>query len=75
VLVVPRTHIVSLAETDENHRALLGHMLNVVAQVARNKELGKGYRVVFNTGEDGGQTVDHLHIHLLGGRSLSWPPG
>jgi histidine triad (HIT) family protein len=47
----------------------------VAAEIARNKGLVKGYRVVVNTGEDGGQTVDHLHLHLLGGRQLTWPPG
>jgi histidine triad (HIT) family protein len=75
VLVVPREHIVSLAETGDGHPMLLGHMLGVAAEIAREKGLEKGYRVVFNTGEDGGQTVDHLHLHLLGGRSLTWPPG
>ena len=75
VLVAPREHIVSLAETDQNDRALLGHLVWAVAEIARLKGLAKGYRVVINTGQDGGQTVDHLHVHLLGGRSLTWPPG
>lgn len=75
VLVAPREHIVSLAESEAQHRALLGHLLWAAAQIARTKNLPKGYRMVINTGEDGGQTVDHLHIHLLGGRPLSWPPG
>jgi histidine triad (HIT) family protein len=75
ILVVPRQHIGSIAEADESHRALLGHLMWVAASIARDKELSKGYRVVINTGEDGGQTVNHLHLHLLGGRSLTWPPG
>ncbi len=75
VLVVPREHIASLAETGADHPALLGHLLWVAAEIARSKGLAKGYRAVINTGADGGQTVDHLHVHLLGGRALTWPPG
>jgi histidine triad (HIT) family protein len=75
LLVVPREHIVSLADDNEGHRALFGHLLWATAQIARAKGLAKGYRVVVNTGQDGGQTVNHLHLHLLGGRSLTWPPG
>ena len=75
LLVVPRAHIGSLDDTGEDKRALLGHLLWVATQIAHAKGLAKGYRVVINTGEDGGQTVDHLHVHLLGGRSLTWPPG
>lgn len=74
-LVVPRDHIVSLAETDRETRPLLGHLLWAAAGIAREKGLANGYRVVVNTGEDGGQTVEHLHVHVLGGRSLTWPPG
>jgi histidine triad (HIT) family protein len=75
VLVVPREHIGSLHEAAEHHRPLLGHLLWVAAQIARGQGLGKGYRVVINNGEDGGQTVDHIHLHVLGGRALHWPPG
>jgi histidine triad (HIT) family protein len=75
ILIVPRVHIASLAETSSQDAAMLGHLLATAAEIARNKELGAGYRVVFNTGVDGGQTVGHLHLHLLGGRGLSWPPG
>jgi len=75
VLIAPREHIVSLADGEEADRALFGHLLWVAARIARDKDLAAGYRVVVNTGEDGGQTVDHLHFHLLGGRSLTWPPG
>ncbi len=75
ILVVPRVHIDSLSEASAEQRALLGHMLWAAAEIARQKGLGEGYRVVVNTGENGGQTVDHLHLHLLGGRQLTWPPG
>jgi histidine triad (HIT) family protein len=54
---------------------LLGHLVVVAAQVARTLGLDDGYRIVVNCGRDGGQSVDHLHVHLLGGRSLGWPPG
>jgi histidine triad (HIT) family protein len=75
ILVVPRRHINSIDNTHPDDRPLLGYLLWVAAQIARDKGLAKGYRVVVNTGQDGGQTVDHLHLHLLGGRSLTWPPG
>ena len=75
ILVAPREHIASLDETDQSDAALLGHLLWAATEVARNKGLAKGYRLVVNTGEDGGQTVEHLHVHLLGGRPLTWPPG
>lgn len=75
VLIVPREHIDSLADTDEEDRALLGHLLLAAAKIAKDKGLAKGYRIVVNTGGYGGQTVDHLHLHLLGGRQLHWPPG
>jgi histidine triad (HIT) family protein len=75
ILIVPREHIGSLSEAGAEQRALLGHLLWVAAEIARQKGLAEGYRVVVNTGEHGGQTVEHLHLHLLGGRSLTWPPG
>ena len=75
VLVVPREHIVSMADCKQNNCDLMGHLLWAAAEIARAKGLAKGYRAVLNTGVDGGQTVDHLHVHLLGGRSLTWPPG
>ena len=74
-LVVPRKHVPSLGETTREHEALLGHLHVVAAELAREHGLSKGYRTVINTGADGGQTVDHLHLHLLGGRELGWPPG
>ncbi|MGA9060672.1 MAG: histidine triad nucleotide-binding protein [Terracidiphilus sp.] len=75
VLVVPREHIGSLDEAGADKRALLGHLLWAAAEIARKKGLANGYRVVMNTGQDGGQTVDHLHLHLMGGRQMTWPPG
>lgn len=75
VLIAPRQHVESLASARDEDRALLGHLQWAAAEIARAKGLAKGYRVVINTGEDGGQTVDHLHLHLLGGRALHWPPG
>jgi histidine triad (HIT) family protein len=74
-LVVPRQHIASLADAGSNHATLLGHLLFVASEIARERGLPNGYRVVINTGPDGGQTVDHLHLHVLGGRHLTWPPG
>ncbi len=75
VLVVPKEHIESLHDTGGEHEALIGHLMGIAAEIARAKGLTKGYRVVTNIGEDGGQTVDHLHLHLLGGRQMTWPPG
>ena len=77
VLVIPKKHVESLLALEEDDKALVSHILvDVIPQLAQ--ELGiaeKGFRVVANTGEEGGQTVKHLHFHLLGGRSMQWPPG
>ena len=75
VLIVPRKHIASLDHAAPEDIATLGHLHTVAADIARGQGLANGYRTVINTGEDGGQTVDHLHVHLLGGRALYWPPG
>ena len=75
ILIVPRRHISSLDETNADTRALLGHLMWTATEIARQNGLSDGYRVVVNTGEKGGQSVDHLHLHLLGGRQLTWPPG
>ncbi|MGD0733870.1 MAG: histidine triad nucleotide-binding protein [Terracidiphilus sp.] len=75
VLIVPRKHIASLAHAEESDQALIGHLFWAAAEIARDKGLAKGYRVSISIGEDGGQTVDHLHVHLLGGRPMGWPPG
>lgn len=75
VLVIPKKPIESLAHAAEEDTDLLGHLLATTTNLARTLGLDGGYRVVINTGKEGGQSVDHLHLHLLGGRSLSWPPG
>ncbi len=75
LLVIPRTHLQSLAHTAHEHTPLLGHMLAVAAELAASEGLKYGFRTVINAGEHGGQTVDHLHIHVLGGRAMHWPPG
>ena len=76
VLVVPQEHIESLDEASQRDEALLGHLLRVAARIANERGLSEsGYRTVINTGEGAGQSVFHLHVHLLGGRALAWPPG
>jgi len=75
VLVIPRKEIPSLADATAGDRDLLGHLLLAADKIARQLELDGGYRVAINIGEDAGQTVPHLHVHLLGGRPLGWPPG
>lgn len=75
VLVIPRTHWDSLAAVPAGSEAVLGRLLGVCRDLAARLGLEAGYRVVVNTGADGGQTVGHLHLHLLAGRALRWPPG
>jgi histidine triad (HIT) family protein len=75
ILILPRKHFASLNEATEEDGALLGHLLLVAAKLARERELLEGYRTLFNTGRGAGQSVFHLHLHLLGGRSFRWPPG
>ena len=75
VLVIPKKPIESIDQIADEDASLLGHLWLVLRNLAQQLNLGEGYRVVVNCGADGGQTVDHLHSHLLGGRSLSWPPG
>jgi histidine triad (HIT) family protein len=76
VLVIPKKPIVRLSLAEADDAALLGHLLWVCAEVARQEGLADdGYRVVTNNGAHGGQSVDHLHFHVLGGRQMSWPPG
>ena len=75
ILVIPKKPIPKLAEATAEDRELLGHMLLTVNAIAAQEGLTNGYRVVINTDQDGGQTVFHLHMHLLGGRALGWPPG
>jgi histidine triad (HIT) family protein len=76
VLVIPREHISSLNEASSSHNELLGHLLTSAAKIAT--ELGineSGFRTVINTGAGAGQSVFHIHVHVLGGRALAWPPG
>ena len=75
LLVIPKQHLTSLAHATPEHRRLLGHLLSTAAEVARQQGLDNGYRIVINTGADGGQTVSHLHVHVLGNRAMHWPPG
>ena len=75
VLVIPKKPVPSLAGLSAEDQALAGHLLLVVRKVAEQLGLSDGYRLVANCGPDAGQTVDHLHLHILGGRPLGWPPG
>lgn len=75
ILVIPKQLIPRLSETTAEDRGLLGHLLLVVRKVAEQVGLANGYRVVINNGADGGQTVDHIHLHILGDRQMKWPPG
>ncbi len=75
LLIVPNRHLDSLDAAKEEDAALLGHLLLTAARLAEQLGLERGYRVVINTGREAGQSVFHLHLHLLGGRPLGWPPG
>lgn len=75
VLVIPKKEIASLDDADESDQALLGHLLLVCQKVAEQEGLHNGYRIVTNCGPGGGQEVMHLHLHVMGGRDLTWPPG
>lgn len=74
-LVIPRKLIPRIAEATVADEALLGHLLLVAKKVAHDLKLEKGFRIVINNGPDGGESVPHLHVHVLGGRHLNWPPG
>jgi histidine triad (HIT) family protein len=75
VLIVPRKHLESLKDAAPEDEPLLGHLFMVAARLARERKLEKGYRTVINNGSWAGQSVYHLHVHLLGGRVFHWPPG
>ena len=76
LLVMPRKHVPTLKEAESGDEPLMGHLLSVVAQLARERQLeARGYRTVINNGPWAGQTVYHLHLHVLGGRTFHWPPG
>ncbi len=75
IIVIPKQPLAKLADAESQDHALMGHLLLTVKRVAKLVELNNGYRVVINNGPDGGQTVNHLHLHILGGRPMLWPPG
>lgn len=75
ILVIPKKPIAKLSDAQSDDSALLGHLLLTVKKVAEQVGLENGYRVVINTGADGGQSVYHMHLHILGGRQMNWPPG
>ena len=75
LLFIPKKHIKSIDQLEEEDIELIGHIYYTISRLSEELGLEKGYRVVVNTGQDGGQTVGHLHFHLLAGRSLQWPPG
>jgi histidine triad (HIT) family protein len=81
ILIVPKKHIMGVQEIQEEDECLVGHMFYVARKIAEEKglapkeDLSGGYRLVFNVGRDAGQSVFHLHLHLIGGRHMGWPPG
>ena len=76
ILIVPKRHIARISEAQPADAALLGHLLLKAAEIARTVGVGEtGFRLVINNGPDGGETVPHLHCHIVGGRELAWPPG
>lgn len=75
ILIVPRKPIPSLDDLTTQDERLVGHLFTVARQLASEEGLEKGYRTVFNCGPEAGQSVDHIHLHLLGGRTMKWPPG
>ena len=75
LLVIPKKPIPKLADATPEDHALMGHLLLIAKRIAEEAGLSNGFRLVINNGDDGGQTVDHLHLHILGGRQMKWPPG
>ena len=75
VLVIPKKHIAKIGDAKKNEQDLLGHLLLKAAEIADDQGYGEAFRLVINNGENAGQTVFHLHIHILAGRDLAWPPG
>ena len=75
VLVIPKKLISRIANAEEGDSETIGHLLLVAKKVAQMEELEQGFRIVINNGSDGGETVPHLHVHVLGGRQMNWPPG
>ncbi|MCB1122511.1 MAG: histidine triad nucleotide-binding protein [Verrucomicrobiae bacterium] len=75
VLIIPKKHVVRTALAEDEDKELLGHLLLTARDVAKKLNLDDGFRIVINNGPNGGEAVPHLHVHLLGGRKLGWPPG
>lgn len=75
VLIIPKEHIASCDEVTDENCAVVGHIFAVASKIAKDMGLNNGYRIVNNCGEEGGQTVHHLHFHLMGGRQFTWPAG
>jgi histidine triad (HIT) family protein len=75
ILIIPTKHVGSVAEATVEDEGLIGRMISTARTIAQQENLSKGFRIVINTGMQGGQTVHHLHMHLLGGRAMHWPPG
>src|SRR5205814_2363089 len=76
ILVIPREHMDSLNDASRNDEALLGYLLRIAARIANQLGVAEeGFRLIINTGKSAGQTVEHLHVHMLGGRPMTWPPG
>lgn len=76
VLVIPREHVASLSAASDEHVEMLGRLMLAARDIARSEGMAEdGYRTVMNVGESGGQTVHHVHLHVLGGRAMRWPPG
>lgn len=75
ILVIPKEHIQNVSQITPENQEIVGHIFTVIAKLAQELNLEDGYRVVSNVGQQGGQSVPHLHFHLLGGRNLGWPPG
>ncbi len=75
ILIVPKAHIKSAAELDESNSAVVAHIFEVAAKLAKQEGLDDGFRIVNNCGDSAGQTVKHLHFHLMGGREFTWPAG
>lgn len=75
ILIIPKAHISSALDITPENSGIVAYIYEIAAKLAKELKLEKGFRIVNNCGEDGGQTVQHLHFHLLGGRSMKWPPG
>ncbi|MEE9551610.1 MAG: histidine triad nucleotide-binding protein [Gammaproteobacteria bacterium] len=75
ILVIPKKPIAQISDATDPDKALLGHLMIIASKIAKDEGYGDAYRLVINNGEDAGQSVFHLHIHILAGRSFTWPPG